>query len=213
MSHASHPARMVRFVRQKGFTLIELSIILAIIGLIVGGIMIGRDIIRVSQLRAVATEAGRYTQVVTDFRDKYLALPGDFAGAEALWGSDSNCPTSSSYTTTPHTATCNGDGNGRIGDYNATTYSWGGQAYEVMRAWQQLADAGLIDGQYSGVASSNAVAVIGVNVPASQVSARAGRFIIIWPRTEMRLTSIPRLMVTCLILAVQPEMGRRFIPA
>jgi hypothetical protein len=137
--------------------------------LIIGGIIVGRDLIRISQIHSVSTDVARYTQAVTDFRDKYLALPGDFAGAEALWGSDTNCP-NTTYTATPHTATCNGDGNGQIGYLTSSTFLLA----ESWRAWQQLADAGMIDGSFSGTsalgASYSYTAAIGVNMPASQLA-------------------------------------------
>jgi prepilin-type N-terminal cleavage/methylation domain-containing protein len=156
---------------QKGFTLIEISIVLTIIALIIGGIIVSRDLIRVSELNSVTSDVARYRQAFTDFRDKYLALPGDFSGAEALWGSDSNCPNTATNTT-PKTATCNGNGDGHVGYYNITPFAVS-NFYEVYRAWQQLADAGFIDGSYSGVAApaSNSTygGIPGVNIPASRI--------------------------------------------
>jgi len=95
--------------------------------------------------------------------------------AESFWGSDTSCPTTSTNTT-PKTATCNGDGNGRIGASSTagvidTTY-----AYEWFRAWQQLADAGLIEGRFTGVKESatNGDAGIGLNVPTAKLDIKAG---------------------------------------
>lgn len=143
------------------FTLIEVSVVLGIIGLIIGGIVIAHDMIRSSELQGVITDVARYTQAVSDFHAKYLAFPGDFTGAEALWGSDVSCP-NTPYTAIPHQATCNGDGNGQIYNYgNAAT------TYEIFRSVQQLADAGMIDGAYTGVAGPAGFqdAVPGSNVP------------------------------------------------
>jgi prepilin-type N-terminal cleavage/methylation domain-containing protein len=169
MSHATHTVGLARFVNRKGFTLLELSIVLTIVALIIGGVFIGKNLKRQAQVQAVVGEVAKYTQAVNDFRDKYIALPGDFTGAEALWGSDVSCP-NTPYTATPHTATCNGNGDGRIGadgigGNNLTDYEW-------FRAWQQLSDAGMIDGTFNGIAAPaySQNAVIGVNVPASQLT-------------------------------------------
>lgn len=162
-------------MKNKGFTLIELSIVLAIIALIIGGVILGTSLIRSSELREVIGEYDHYIKSIKEFSDKYQALPGDMSNAESIWGSDSTCPTTATNTT-PKTATCNGDGNGRIGSSSTagvldTTY-----AYEWFRAWQQLANSGLIQGGFTGVKESatNGDAGIGLNVPQSKLRERAG---------------------------------------
>ena len=120
-------------MRQSAFSLIELSIVLVILGLLVGGILAGQSLIEAASLRAIGTEAEKYGIAINSFRVKYNALPGDFADAEKYWGSDTSCPWVVS--TTPKTATCNGGGDGKIerrGDY---------RYYEVYRVWQHLANA------------------------------------------------------------------------
>ena len=191
--HFSHEASAdtVAIVNQKGFTLIELSIVLTIIALIIGGIIVGRDLIRVSELNSVTSDVARYTQAITDFRDTYLALPGDFAGAEALWGSDSNCPTTATNTT-PKTATCNGDGNGRIAalDCSSGACVWTGE-YEMFRVWQHLSDAGFIGGTYSGVTgpAGSGNPLPGVNSPQSAVP--GGVYNLCWEADPLGVTGFP----------------------
>jgi prepilin-type N-terminal cleavage/methylation domain-containing protein len=63
--------------RNKGFTLIELSIVLVIIGLIVGGILVGRDLVTSAALRAQITQIEKYNTAVNTFRIKFNAIPGD----------------------------------------------------------------------------------------------------------------------------------------
>ena len=167
MSHATQSARSVGFVNQKGFTLVEMSIVLAIIALIIGGIMVGQNLIRSAQLLSITSDVKRFTQATQLFKEQYNYLPGDMPTAESFWGSDTSCP-NTPYTTTPHTAVCNGNGDGRIDDYPSTaTYG-----YERFRAWQELADAGMIDGTYTGVSgtASAVQSLIGLNVPASNVA-------------------------------------------
>src|SRR5665213_2905942 len=66
-----------------GFTLIELSIVLVIIGLIVGGILVGQDLIKVAEVRAQISQIEKYNQAVNTFRAKFNAIPGDMAVATA----------------------------------------------------------------------------------------------------------------------------------
>jgi len=68
---------------RMGFTLIELSIVLVIIGLIVGGVLVGRDLIAAAQLRSTIGEMNSYTTAINTFRSKYNAFPGDLTTGQA----------------------------------------------------------------------------------------------------------------------------------
>lgn len=147
---------------QSGFSLVELSIVLVILGLLTGGILAGQSLIRAAELRAAVTESMRYKTAVQSFRDKYFAIPGDMSNATSFWGTaggngaNAACQTAA---TSASAGTCNGDGNGQ------NLVSSGGIA-EYFFTWQHLANAGLIEGSYSG----NLVAWSpGVNVPVSKV--------------------------------------------
>src|SRR5665213_3308988 len=61
------------------FTLIELSIVLVIIGLIVGGILVGQDLIKAAEVRAQISQIEKYSSAVNTFRAKFAAIPGDMA--------------------------------------------------------------------------------------------------------------------------------------
>lgn len=135
---------------RSGFTLIELSIVLVIIGLLSAGILVGRDLIRAAELRSVVTDAEEYGLAINTFWLKYNALPGDMTNATDLWGSDDLCPDDSTTPDTPKMATCNGNGDGMIRNMTLNT-----QAYEVFRAVQQLSNAGMIAGFYTGVSGGN----------------------------------------------------------
>src|ERR1700733_13388871 len=69
--------------RESGFTLIELSVVLVIIGLIVGGILVGQDLIKAAETRAQITQIEKYNQAVNTFRSKFGAIPGDMAVSTA----------------------------------------------------------------------------------------------------------------------------------
>jgi prepilin-type N-terminal cleavage/methylation domain-containing protein len=66
-----------------GFTLIELSIVLVIIGLIVGGVTAGKDLIAAAKLRAQITQIDGYRVAVMAFKGKYGGYPGDLQDSKA----------------------------------------------------------------------------------------------------------------------------------
>lgn len=149
-------------MRKHGFSLVELSIVLVILGLLVGGVLAGQSLIRAAEVRSVSSEQSRYRAAIYAFRDKYVALPGDMANATSFWGDQatgtSACASAATADGTP--GTCNGDGNGIVGPV-------GFSGTEGVRAWQQLAFAGLIEGNYTGYYDTSKL-TIGLNVPASR---------------------------------------------
>ena len=148
----------------RGFTLLELSIVLVIIAVIIGSVVITQSMIRDAQIRSVVGEMTRYIQNMKDFQDKYHALPGDFAGATALWGTASGgCPAGAGT----GTQTCNGDGNGRIGNQSVASING---TYEEFRAWQHLANANMIETTVNGIAGAfYHTRTPGTNIPKSQL--------------------------------------------
>jgi prepilin-type N-terminal cleavage/methylation domain-containing protein len=160
--------------QNDGFTLIEMSIVLLIIGLIVGAVMLGKTLIRQSQVMSVTTDVQTYIAATKQFQQKYGMLPGDFTGAQALWGINPYCSWHGQGT---GTQTCNGDGNGQVGGGSGTS----DEEYETILFWQHLANAGLIAGSYSGSESSGGdgfYSIPGTNVPTSKV--RGGGYSIVW---------------------------------
>lgn len=71
--------------RQSGFTLIEIAIVLVIIGLLLGGILKGQELITQGRIRNVANDFQSVTAAINLYQDRYRALPGDDAGAAARW--------------------------------------------------------------------------------------------------------------------------------
>lgn len=160
--------------RNVGFTLIELSIVLIVIGLVIGGVLVGRDLIKASELRKVISEVDGIKLAINNFRLKYNALPGDMTDAETYWGSNSSCP-NPPKDNIAKTATCNGNGNGAIGKYSSLATP-PNEVIEWFTAVQQLSNAGFIKGQYSGAGGTNGdqgrhvEALPGINVPTSIIS-------------------------------------------
>lgn len=148
-------------MKHSAFSLVELSIVLVILGLLTGGILAGQSLIRASELRTVSVDYSRYVTSVQSFRDKYMGVPGDITNATRFWGTDADgCPPTIT-TRAPKIPTCNGDGNGSL--LNNT---------EVHRSWQHLANAGLIEGSYSGLPGAGGAneAVPGENAPRGRLS-------------------------------------------
>ncbi len=132
---------MVYTARQPGFTLIEVSIVLVIIGLLVGGVMVGKDLIHAAQIRSVVRQVEQFNTAANTFRVKYNCLPGDCANAGAL-GLDPSCDISQ--------ANCSNDGSGDalIGlDISGTCPGSSSNACEdteTTNFWFHLSMAGLI---------------------------------------------------------------------
>jgi prepilin-type N-terminal cleavage/methylation domain-containing protein len=68
---------------RKGFTLVELAIVLVIIGLIVGGVLTGQDLMKGAGVRATIDQLGKYHTATAVFHDKYKSLPGDLGIRDA----------------------------------------------------------------------------------------------------------------------------------
>jgi prepilin-type N-terminal cleavage/methylation domain-containing protein len=158
----------------KGFSLVELSIVLVILGLLTGGILAGQSLIRAAELRSVTRDLTRYYTSVWSFKSRFMGLPGDLKNATDFWqiaagatGNDATCQNTAST----DARTCNGNGDGIV---NSNAVAFG----ERFRFWQHLANAGLIEGSYTGrdgaaVPGDSMDAsfyVIGSNVPAAKLS-------------------------------------------
>lgn len=139
---------------RHAFSLVELSIVLVILGLLTGGVLAGKSLVRAAKLRSVANDYSRYVTATYAFRDKYLALPGDMTNASSFWGaqdSGDGLGTDCTNTVSTSTLTCNGNGDGLIGGELTTDVNDRTTWYERFRAWQHLANAGMIEGTYKGV--------------------------------------------------------------
>jgi prepilin-type N-terminal cleavage/methylation domain-containing protein len=144
-------ARSQRKTNTDGFTLMEMTIVLTIIGLIAGALLVAQDLIEAAELRSIIKNVEVYRTAVNAFYSKYNCLPGDCPNATTFFGTNPNCPTAGSpgnYPTSPGSQTCNGNGDGYVGDANGSTYPLGAERFLF---WQHLAMAGMIPGEYVGI--------------------------------------------------------------
>lgn len=158
---------------RRGFTLLELSIVLVVIALIIGGVVTGQSLIRASEVNSVISDFNKLKSANNTFKLKYGALPGDMSDASSYWGAldggdgaGSDCFTLEATST----ATCNGNGNGYISVPTGGTGVW--QWGERFTYWQHLANAGLISGKYTGRTDSTTdsyVITAGKNSPVSEI--------------------------------------------
>jgi prepilin-type N-terminal cleavage/methylation domain-containing protein len=128
---------------EAGFTLVEIAIVLVIIGLLLGGILKGQEMITQAKIKNVINDFNGITVAITSYQDRYRALPGDDPNAAARWTIQ---------------APANGNGNGIIaGNYNANDTSGTAgappAAAESNLFWQHLRIAGFVPGLTVGTGS------------------------------------------------------------
>lgn len=136
--------------KDSGFSLVELSIVLVILGLLTGAILGGQSLIRASELRAITTEYDQWQTALNTFKTKYFSVPGDMKNATRFWEDAGVCPAVVAETHhAPLSGTCDGTGNGIV-------YTNSLDHYERFLFWQHMQLAGLIPGTYTGTKGAGA---------------------------------------------------------
>ena len=119
---------MPRIQRQQGFTLVEMAIVLVIIGLLLGGILKGQELITSARVRNIADQSSGVQAAYYGFLDRYRQVPGDWSAtnaAQAIPG-----------------VTTGGNANGRLDGSPVWT--------EALALWEHLSKSGFIQGNYVG---------------------------------------------------------------
>lgn len=138
---------------QSGFTLIEIAIVLVIIGLLLGGVLKGQEMITQGKIKNVIADLNGIQAAYYGYQDRYRAIPGDDINAFTRWGAVA------------------GDGNSRVdGFYNPVTPA----SDESALFWAHLRGAGFIPGPVTGTGSTtnpiNAVGgIVGVQSAAGSL--------------------------------------------
>lgn len=118
---------------KSGFTLVELAIVIVIIGLLVGGVLQGQELIKQAKMRRVMSDMNSYRAGITTFYGKYNCLPGDCPNAFVVMGGQ--CGTNQAITTGG--TGCNGNGDRTL------------SRNEGLHLWAQLTISKIIKGSYS----------------------------------------------------------------
>lgn len=118
-------------MRSRGFTLVELAIVLVVLGLVASGIVGGKALIHQAELQSIVRDVNNIKTSIKAFRLQYQAFPGDFARASDYWGV---------WAADDATGIADGNGNGHWEEWIC---------YEGIFAWAQMQKAGIITGHYS----------------------------------------------------------------
>lgn len=138
----------------RGFTLVELSIVIIIIGFLIAGITAGKSLIRQSTINSVINDLTSYNYGLTNFKNRYGTLPGDFNIAWNYWSP--NCGGGNQNI-------CNGNGSGEID-------SAVNGGHEDLVAWEHLSLAGLLLTKITYTGGYD----IGISMPQSNLPSKGG---------------------------------------
>jgi prepilin-type N-terminal cleavage/methylation domain-containing protein len=133
--HAEPHQAVVDDRSQAGFTLVELAIVLVIIGLIIGGILKGQELIESARMKSTLTDIDAIRAATATFQDKYGGLPGDYYEGQAQLGTP-NGITWSAPACDGGNQRCDGDG----------MIEGNGITNETLLFWQHLALGNMISG-------------------------------------------------------------------
>jgi prepilin-type N-terminal cleavage/methylation domain-containing protein len=112
--------------KQKGFTLVEIAIVLVIVGLLIGGVLKGQEMITNAKIKRIESDNAGIQAAIFSYQDRYLQLPGDDDAANGRFDSG---PVS-------------GNGDGTIaGNWQAPA-----AADETGYFWTHLRSSGLVNG-------------------------------------------------------------------
>lgn len=154
--------------KQSGFTLVEIAIVLVIIGLLLGGVLKGQELINSAKIKNLVNDLNGLSTAVYAYQDRYKGLPGDDAQAATRWV----------LGVTPPTTT--GDGTVQ-GVFNAVPGA--AITIESILFWRELRLAGFVSGDpATGAQPVNAVGGIlgvqlGAGIPTAGVTQGLGGFV------------------------------------
>lgn len=118
--------------KQSGFTLVEIAIVLVIIGLLLGGVLKGQELITQAKIKNIANDLNGMSAAVYGYQDRYKAYPGDDLNAASRW-------------TNP--LATSGDGNAQVGaTSNKVIIDCSASTAENCQFWHHLRLAGFIGG-------------------------------------------------------------------
>ena len=154
--------------QQSGFTLVEIAIVLVIIGLLLGGILKGQELINSAKVKNLATDFKNAPLAIYGYQDRFRAVPGDDPRA------DTNLPGG--------TAADKGDGNGRIdGEWNSEV-----PTDESAKYWRAVrlanfaagpTDMTLLPGYYPTNVEGGRIGITGATVAQVPITGMTGTYV------------------------------------
>jgi prepilin-type N-terminal cleavage/methylation domain-containing protein len=132
-----------RLTAPSGFTLIELSVVMVIIGLIMGGVMVGVAQIEQFKIRAQMSQFKQYETAYYQFKDVYGGIPGDLVSPTQFWPGIAS-PSSTSQR-----------GNGTIDNQTAGNNGFSNTGKEGLHFYLQLGKSGLVGREFTGTFVKN----------------------------------------------------------
>lgn len=117
---------------QSGFTLVEIAIVLVIVGLLLGAVLKGQELIFNTRVKSTFNMSRELTAAVSAYQDRYRAMPGDDGQVAARFPAAAVVPT-------------NGNSNGII-DWQTNPCAAGVQAGENCQSFYHLRLGGFISG-------------------------------------------------------------------
>ena len=147
--------------KQAGFTLVEIAIVLVIIGLLLGGVLKGQELINSAKVKNFATDFRNIPLFIYGYQDKYKAIPGDDA-------------TAATHVTGAINATTGGTvGNAIIeGNWDSSAAT-----VESIRFWQHVRLAGLAAGPTelaNGATAAEVLAFVPKNADGGRIGIESG---------------------------------------
>ena len=137
---------------QQGFTLVEIAIVLVIIGLLLGGILKGQEMITQAKIKNVVADFSGVSAAYYGYQDRYRAIPGDDPNAQTRWA------------TVPAAISTAASGNGVVaGTYNNACPTVAVAATpETCLWWDELRRAGFVSGNGASQPFNAVAGMLGV---------------------------------------------------
>ena len=146
--------------KQSGFTLVEIAIVLVIVGLLLGGVLKGQELITSGKAKALYADKSAIQTAYNTYNDRFRAIPGDDISASTRFsGLACGVAGQGASAAIVQTGVCkNGDGNGTLGNLGQTARVTAASAAatvnggdnEALKFWQHLRAAQLIKTEGTG---------------------------------------------------------------